>query len=76
MAGLSISVRAHQMRPHFSHWDAQRRGNVAQNVADSVTIAADKRGHGKLEVGNRKVDGGLELPAKIVQERLSMPTSQ
>jgi integrase len=31
--------------------DAQRRGNVAQNVADGVTIAADKRGDGRLEVG-------------------------
>jgi integrase len=40
--------------------DAQRRGNVAQNVADGVTIAADKRGDGRLEVG---ID--IPLPAEI-----------
>jgi integrase len=31
--------------------DAQRRGNVAQNVAQSVSIGADKRGKRKLKVG-------------------------
>jgi integrase len=31
--------------------DAKRRGNVAQNVAADVSIAADKRGNGKLKVG-------------------------
>jgi integrase len=31
--------------------DAKRRGNVAQNVASDVSIAADRRGAGKLEVG-------------------------
>jgi integrase len=40
--------------------DAQRRGNVAQNVADGVTIAADKRGDGRLEVG---ID--IPTPAEI-----------
>jgi integrase len=40
--------------------DARRRGNVAQNVADGVTITADKRGEGRLEVG---VD--IPSPAEI-----------
>jgi integrase len=40
--------------------DAQRRGNVAQNVADGVTIAADKRCDGRLEVG---ID--IPTPAEI-----------
>jgi integrase len=40
--------------------DARRRGNVAQNVADGVTIATDKRGDGRLEVG---ID--IPLPAEI-----------
>jgi integrase len=31
--------------------DAQRRGNVAQNVALAVKISADKRGGGRLKVG-------------------------
>lgn len=31
--------------------DAQRRGNVAQNVASGVSIGADKRGKHKLTVG-------------------------
>jgi integrase len=31
--------------------DAQKRGNVAQNVALSVSIGPDKRGKGKLKVG-------------------------
>ena len=31
--------------------DAQRRGNVAQNVARAVAIGADKRGKRKLKVG-------------------------
>jgi integrase len=31
--------------------DAKRRGNVAQNVASDVTIKADKRAEGRLEVG-------------------------
>jgi integrase len=31
--------------------DARRRGNVAQNVASDISIAADKRGKRKLEVG-------------------------
>jgi integrase len=39
--------------------DARRRGNVAQNVAEGVTIAADKRA-GRLEVG---VD--IPTPAEI-----------
>jgi integrase len=32
-------------------WDAQRRGNVAQNVAESVSIGAGNREKRKLEVG-------------------------
>jgi integrase len=40
--------------------DARRRGNVAQNVADGVTITADKRGEGRLEVG---ID--IPTPAEI-----------
>jgi integrase len=32
--------------------DAQRRGNVAQNVAADVSIGIDKRGKGKLKVGD------------------------
>src|SRR5260370_2864291 len=40
--------------------DARRRGNVAQNVADGVTITTDKRGEGKLEVG---ID--IPTPAEI-----------
>src|SRR6266849_4885655 len=40
--------------------DGQRRGNVAQNVSDGVTIAADKRGDAKLEVG---ID--IPTPAEI-----------
>ncbi len=40
--------------------DGQRRGNVAQNVADGVTIAANKRGDGRLEVG---ID--IPTPAEI-----------
>jgi integrase len=31
--------------------DAKRRGNVAQNVADDVTIKTDKRTEGRLEIG-------------------------
>ncbi len=31
--------------------DAKRRGNVAQNVAADVSIAADRRNNGRLEVG-------------------------
>jgi integrase len=31
--------------------DAKRRGNVAQNVAADVSIAADRRGNGKLKIG-------------------------
>jgi integrase len=31
--------------------DAKRRGNVAQNVAQDVSISADKRGKSKLKVG-------------------------
>jgi integrase len=31
--------------------DAKRRGNVAQNVAQDVSISADKRGKAKLRVG-------------------------
>src|SRR5262249_46132968 len=31
--------------------DAKRRGNVAQNVASDVTIKADRRAEGRLEVG-------------------------
>src|SRR5258708_212678 len=31
--------------------DAKRRGNVAQNVATDVSIAPDKRGRRKLEIG-------------------------
>ena len=31
--------------------DAQRRGNVAQNVARDVSIGIDMRGKGKLKVG-------------------------
>ena len=31
--------------------DAQRRGNVAQNVALAVKISADKRGGGRLKIG-------------------------
>jgi integrase len=31
--------------------DARRRGNLAQNVADGVTIKANKRAQGRLEVG-------------------------
>lgn len=40
--------------------DARRRGNVAQNVAADVSIAADKRANAKLKVG---VD--IPLPAEI-----------
>jgi integrase len=40
--------------------DARRRGNVAQNVAEGVTIAPDKRAAGRLEVG---VD--IPTPAEI-----------
>jgi integrase len=40
--------------------DAKRRGNVAQNVAADVSIAADRRGNGKLKVG---VD--IPTPAEI-----------
>jgi integrase len=40
--------------------DSRRRGNVAQNVADGVTITADKRGEGRLEVGT-----DIPSPAEI-----------
>jgi integrase len=40
--------------------DAQRRGNVAQNVAADVSISADKRGKRKLKVG---ID--IPTPAEI-----------
>jgi len=40
--------------------DAKRRGNVAQNVASDVTIKADKRSEGRLEVG---VD--IPMPAEV-----------
>jgi integrase len=36
--------------------DAKRRGNVAQNVAQDVSIGADKRGKSRIEVG-------IDIPA-------------
>lgn len=51
--------------------DAQRRGNVAQNVALDVSISADKRGKSKLKVG---VD--IPTPDEIKQIINSMPNKR
>jgi integrase len=44
--------------------DAKRRGSVAQNVAADVSIAADKRGNGRLKVG-------VDIPRRRLRSRPS-----
>jgi integrase len=65
-AGLPEKVEVFWSFRFRSPTDPRRRGDATLEDGPSATISAPQR--------RRKADGGLELPGKVVQERLGHST--